>query len=120
MDDLPPLTELAAVISRLDPGREKGIRAFASATSGPTHTKAAVTARLAHPQVQELLPCAVNQRAWWSRTMATASAALSTQHGIRMSCGLASSNPGRNIIALAHSTRPLHMGPANMSGVSCR
>ena len=34
-----------------------------------------------------------------------------------MSWGLASSNPGRNIFALAHSTRPLHMGPAKMSGV---
>src|SRR6476620_2441139 len=77
----------------LNPGLEKAMRAFASATSGPTHTKAAVTARLAHPQAQELLPCAVNQRAWWSRIIATASAALSTQHGICMSCGLASSNP---------------------------
>jgi hypothetical protein len=34
--------------------------------------------------------------------------------------GAASSNPGRNMFALAHSTRPLHMGPAKTSGVSCR
>ena len=71
-------------------------------------------------QRQELLPCAVNQRAWWSRITATASAAFSTQRGICMSRELASSNPGRNIVALAHSTRPLHMGPAKMNGVSCR
>ena len=38
--------------------------------------------------VQEPVPCAINQRAWRSRIMATASAALSTQHGICMSCGI--------------------------------
>jgi len=69
---------------------------------------------------QELLPCAANQRAWCSRITATASAALSTQHGICISWELASSNPGRNIFALAHSTRPLHIGPAKISGVSWR
>jgi hypothetical protein len=40
--------------------------------------------------------------------MATACAALSTQRGICMSCGLASSNPGRNMIALGHWTNPPH------------
>ena len=77
----------------------------------PHYYQACRNHRLGAPAPQELLPCEVNQRAWWSRITATACAPLSTQHGISMSCGLASSNPGRDIFAFAHSTRPLHIAP---------
>ena len=115
---------MQAMLDEVAPKLKAGVRILSETVcadlAGEAEWRTTRTTPLAQPTPQELLPCAANQRAWCSRITATASAALSTQHGICISWELASSNPGRNIFALAHSTRPLHIGPAKISGVSWR
>src|SRR6516164_8989541 len=77
---------MQAMLDEVAPKLKIGVRMLSETVradlAGEAEWRTTRTTPLAQPTPQELLPCAANQRAWCSRITATASAALSTQHGI--------------------------------------